>query len=87
MSPIRDNRGVGSKKVRTIETIMRCISRSLLAPYVNNNDDNSDTLICMWMVNVEGEFRIGRRVMATRRDCYMNATVGQSISLGCVRER
>lgn len=43
------------------------------------------------MANVEGEFRIGRRVMATRRDCYMNATVslsvGQSISLGCVRER
>lgn len=66
---------------------MRCISHSLLATYVNNNDDNSNTLICLWMVNVEGEFRIGRRVMATRRDCYMNATVGQSISLGCVRER
>lgn len=67
MSPTIDNRGVGSKKVRTIETIMKCISRSILARYVNNNDDNSDTLICLWMVNVEGEFRIGRRVMVTRR--------------------
>lgn len=57
---------MGSKKVRTIE--MWCISQSLLAPYVNNNDDTSDTLICQWIVNVEGEFRIGRRVMATRRD-------------------
>lgn len=56
---------VGAKRVRTIETVMRFISRSLLGPYLNNNN-TSDTLICLWMVNVEGEFRIGRRVMATR---------------------
>lgn len=67
---------VGAKRVRTIyqnyqkrvvETVTRCILRSLLGPYLNNNN-SSDTLICLWMANVEGEFRIGRRVMATRRD-------------------
>lgn len=52
---------------------MRCISRRLLAPYVNNNDDNSDsddTLICLWMessaLDVEWWRRDGRTVDIVR---------------------